>query len=110
MPIDANYDIVSSVILTFMITGSLMFAAMKWLKIDIKDLKFRQHSSEEEKDNPTKDQVDKNSVKVPASTTDHEKDTGAPETSSVKTNKVFLATAFSAVRKRLSKKNDLEAQ
>lgn len=103
-------SIVGSVVLTFVMTGTLVFAGMEWLNIDIKDLKFERGNSEEEKLSPTKDKEEKTPVEPPASTSEQRRDSSTRETSPEKAKKTGLAAAFSVARKRLSTKKDIEAQ
>lgn len=107
---DTNLGIVGSVILTFMITGTLVFAGMKWLNIDIKDLKFERGSFQEGKVNSRKVKEAEIPVTVSASTLNHERESSIRETTPEKAKKTGLAAAFSVARKRLSTKKDIEAQ
>ncbi|KAK3203643.1 hypothetical protein GRF29_106g197450 [Pseudopithomyces chartarum] len=102
--------LVGSVILTFMITGTLVFASMKWLNIDIKDLKFERGSFQEGKVNSRKVKEAEIPVTVSASTLNHERESSIRETTPEKAKKTGLAAAFSVARKRLSTKKDIEAQ
>jgi hypothetical protein len=107
---DTDHSVVGSVILTFMITGTLVFAGMKWLNIDIKDLKFERDRHGELEDTSIKDKEEKPPAKPAPSALEQEENVSIRETSPEEAKKTGLAAAFSVARKRLSTKKDIEAQ
>lgn len=111
MPRETNRLVVGSVLLTFIVTGLMVFCAMKWLHIDLSDLRFES--------SPTPDpETKKSRVKKKKDTQDDNAKAkvsgGVVREASKEYPRVSKATGAASggtnVRKRASREIDVEAQ